>query len=778
MAATPDVTAPWWLDRQRTLGGPHDEVDVTHRNWTLLGILASPQRATVDPRGMVTPRPGGWSLDWWVRAGERWYLPGREAAVRQRLRDGTPVVETILAVPDGTIIQRAFAVRSSDGGSHVVVEVENRSLAAALALVVRPWNATGRASVTDIAVDGSEVRVDGAVGLLLERPPMATHVADGDSTTLADTLVAAADLDAVRLASAGRASVHSRSGRAEAAVIVGLPHTTTFRALMPMGDPSELAEVPVLPDPVPSAEQVVSGWASQTVRGPRIRFPDSRLASLWEAQRRHLLVAHTGDGIASVSDRAFDRPFDPVSAVGVLEALQVAGFGDEAAMVLDTWRDRQHEDGHVGDDEGRADADGAAVVALADHWRRGGDARTVADQMEAVAAAAHWIERRRRRRFGRRGAPAGLVPPSDQPGWLGGSDATGSWRGAVAAHRDSWWSLAGLRGAAELLDAHGEADAARVAAEGAEDLSARIDQTLPASGVVPVGPGCEVDDRVVAVVDAVLVGGVSPREPWVDATVDEARKRLVRHDGALRRPGQDGADPYLTARFGRLELARGEESALARVRWLLDNSTPTWTFPELVHPHTSCGALGAGHHVPAGAEALLLVRDLLVRSTEDGIVVMPVLPPEWHARRWEVHDLPTPHGNFGFAVRWHGDGRPALLWQLEPVVPSEEQAAAPDAPPEGRHPARRRVGQVTITAPGLDPSWSSTEGAGEVLLEPMPAPDPGSFERPDDTSDTGVLRPTATPAGGLVRFPDEAPPAGATVTVAAPTIRRRKRNED
>jgi hypothetical protein len=62
----------------------------------------------------------------------------------------------------------------------------------------------------------------------------------------------------------------------------------------------------------------------------------------------------------------------------------------------------------------------------------------------------------------------------------------------------------------------------------------------------------------------------------------------------------------------------------------------------------------------------------------------------------EVHDAPTHHGLLSFAVRWHGD-RPALLWDLRPHA--------------GRAPSA-----VRLTAPGLDPSWSTTEAKGEALL--------------------------------------------------------------
>jgi hypothetical protein len=69
----------------------------------------------------------------------------------------------------------------------------------------------------------------------------------------------------------------------------------------------------------------------------------------------------------------------------------------------------------------------------------------------------------------------------------------------------------------------------------------------------------------------------------------------------------------------------------------------------------------------------------------------------------EVHDAPTHDGLLSFAVRWHGD-RPALLWDL-----------------------RRRAGDtrpVHLTAPGLDPTWSTGETRGDALLAAGAAPRP------------------------------------------------------
>jgi hypothetical protein len=103
-----------------------------------------------------------------------------------------------------------------------------------------------------------------------------------------------------------------------------------------------------------------------------------------------------------------------------------------------------------------------------------------------------------------------------------------------------------------------------------------------------------------------------------------------------------------------------------------------------------------------------LARDLLVRETGEGLVLLSLVPDSWLGVGVEVHDAPTAFGLLSFAVRWHGD-RPALLWELDP------------------HPG---VEVVRITAPGLDSAWSTAELRGDALLAPvLPPGTPVSLKR-------------------------------------------------
>jgi len=107
-----------------------------------------------------------------------------------------------------------------------------------------------------------------------------------------------------------------------------------------------------------------------------------------------------------------------------------------------------------------------------------------------------------------------------------------------------------------------------------------------------------------------------------------------------------------------------------------------------------------GHDLVVAALLVDAVRDLLVDDMEGELALLPLFAPRWYGGGIDVHDMPTSHGSLSFAVRWHGE-RPALLWELEP---------------------KPGAASVRITAPGLDPSWSSADARGEALLAPVARP--------------------------------------------------------
>ena len=675
---------PYWLERQLDPESPaflprgHLPVvaNVTHRNWTLVGNLASPWRAAVDPRGLVTPRAGGWSLDWWIGAEDRWHLPSREPAVRQSLAGSVPVVETAMRIPGGDAVQRVYAVPAAVGsagsqGELVVVEVENQSaVPVAVAFAVRPCNPDGLAPVETIQLVATTVLIEGRPAVLLPRPPAG---------------VAACTLergDCLHRVTAGQAvpggvDLHDLERLGQAAFVFPLPHRSTLRVAMPLaphrargrgvgprGHRRRVGPAEIDPGAVPGAADVVRGWQAHLRRGLRLVLPDPGLQSAVDANRAGLLLFHTGGAVAPAVRGA---PGSFLESASVLVTLDRFGFHAEAAEVL-----RAHPWSWWGVDPGLPgrEAHAGAVWAIAEHHRLTADGGLLGELVPAVRESVRLLAQ-----------PPAAKLPYESAFWF------------VRALVDGAWllRLAGDGAAAEQAEA--------AAARQRDAITASLDRAAARLGrlAMPAVPDRAFDARMIGSLVACSPLGLLPaHDPWVAGTLDVVRERFCLGFAFYDAVAHTGLAPSLTLRIARCELEAGDPRAWRRLRWMLDAASPTYTWPEAVHPRLGGGSFGEGHHRGATAAFLGFVRHALVREEADGrLALASVFPPEWAGQPLEVHDAPTHYGRISYALRWHGD-RPAVLWQCE------------------------RPG-VTLTVPGLAPSFSTTEQEGEALLAPYRA---------------------------------------------------------
>jgi hypothetical protein len=705
----PDWVWPHWLERQCDPASPAFVprghlpflTNLTDRSWTMVGNLDSPWEAIVDRRGLVTPWFDGWSLDWWIGADDRWHLPSREVGVRQGLLDAAPVVETRLRVPGGDAVQRTYAMRTParpgepEGDELVIVEITNEtSVPFAVALGVRPYNPEGLSVIERVELHDTTISVDGRPAVLLPRAPSrvaASTFHDGDS---ARTVL---DGDAgERFPS----DVRCKAGMAQAAVVYPLAHGATLRVGLPMvpvrrtrrrGLARRRARrSPSLPAALPSAAQVASGWRSQTDRGMRLELPDPRLQEAVDANRRYLLLFHDGDEITP-GPTTYHR-FWFRDAAYMIGALDRYGFHDEAAQVLASYPERQRVDGFFFSQRHEWDANGCALWTMAHHWRLTRDRDLLQESLASIVRGLHWIERKRRTKRRRDPALEGLLPAGISAEHLGPFDFF---------YWDDLWGIAGMEAGAEMLEALGEhdgaADARRGAAAFRADVLASMDLAAERLGTaaIPAGPLRRIDAGAIgSLVACAPLGLLAADDARIAATADVVRDRFCQGPAFFQGISHTGLGTYLTLQLASVELEAGDRRALDRLDWLLDAATPTWTWPEAVHPRLPGGCMGDGHHGWAAADMLSFVRAMVVRETCDGLALASLVPEGWLGRGWEVHDAPTRWGRLSCAVRWHGE-RPALLWEL--------------VPHEG-------VGPVTITAPGLDPGWSSRELCGDALL--------------------------------------------------------------
>jgi hypothetical protein len=157
-----DWVWPYWVQRQfnpadasfvpRAFSFSH--INLTHRNWTAVGLPGVPFYSLVDPRGLVTPFHDAWSLDFWlVGAKEIHLLPAKLERATQRLEIRDNLVVHSRFQKDDALLSTEVRMEMDGNSPQCVIRIT----AAAppemqLAIAVRPYNPEGISFVDSIAV--------------------------------------------------------------------------------------------------------------------------------------------------------------------------------------------------------------------------------------------------------------------------------------------------------------------------------------------------------------------------------------------------------------------------------------------------------------------------------------------------------------------------------------------------------------------------------------------------------------------------------------------------
>jgi hypothetical protein len=592
-------------------------------------------------------------------------------------------------VAGGEVVQRAYV--PNHGPEVAVVEVGNRSGSPVhIALALRPYNPEGLAVVEAISISGNEVSVDGRAALFL--PPGLQSIA----------ISAFPDPDTAWLVAAGKVrrpedtSAKDLAGLLQAAFVYEVEPGGVLRAAMPFHPARRRVALgrhragpPVDASGLTSSPTLAGEWRGVLERGTRVSVPDSRLQEAIDANRAYMLLFWDGTSITP-GPYTYHR-FWFRDAAYLLVAMDRWGFHEEAAEVIAAFPQRQRRDGFFYSQWKEWDSNGAALWALAEHCRLTGDDSLARRLAGSVASAARWIERTRTEGKRERPELEGLFPAGVSAEHLGPFDVY---------YWDDFWGLRGLLDAADLLRAAGDPVAAGEAQTAAARLRAAVFRSLELAAdrlgerLIPAGPTRRIDAGMVGSLAACYpLHLLDPSNPWISATADKIRERFCIGEAFFQSIAHTGLGTYLTLQLAFVELEAGDARAWRRLRWLLDAATPTFTWPEAIHPRLGGGCMGDGHHGWAAADFLSFVRNVLVRETgEKSLALFTILPDEWIGHPVSVRDAPTHAGTISFDLEWRG-AQPLLTW-------------------------RCKGDGILVTAPALDEGWSSQESEGEQLFAP------------------------------------------------------------
>ncbi len=620
-----DWVWPYWVERQFNPGDPSfiprafsfSHINLTHRNWTAVGLPDVAFYPIVDPRGLLTPLFDGWSLDFWFVPEE-----GEPVALPSKLSEGDVVQELGLtdnlrvrtvakfeAVTLESIVELGFKEGEPQCRVHVQVHGGHKG---AVAVAVRPYNPEGVSFIKtiDTMTQRSGFLVNGRNEVIFDRAPakqLLSTYAEGDVL--------------LRL----REPLTTRH--------VSCPVSmATAVALFPTsGEDNNTCEVrvPIYDELDPRFRPSFKGtqsWSDAMAGLARLRVNDAAVQRLYD-----LALANT---VLHAPREVYPGPYTYKrfwfrDAVFVLNALLSLGGVERTRRAMGEFAPRQRMDGYFLSQEGEWDSNGEALWFYHRFAALTGETLP-REWLDAVAKGAKWITKKRLPRDGKR-PEAGLLPAGFSAEHLGPNDFY---------YWDDFWAVAGLRAAAELLRP-GDAKLADACAAEAKEFLDTIVKSFPAGAhrrfpqSIPASPHRRMDSGAVGslVADYPLQLFAAGDTPLVK-TADYLQGHCLHGGGFFQNMIHSGINAYLTLHLAQVRLRAGDaKSAWGLMDAVVRLASPTGQWPEAIHPLTLGGCMGDGQHIWAAAEWLMFVRNLFVReengASEPRLVVGAGVKPEW-----------------------------------------------------------------------------------------------------------------------------------------------------
>jgi hypothetical protein len=622
--------------------------------------------------------------------------------VHQSLVDGRlPCVRTDYEIsPDLGWRSEAIAVladgRELVSFEHLLANRSNTALELVFGLALRPYNPLAIGHINRIRYKRRLWRVNRRPGFLLLEEPSRAVVSDrhhGDPLAPGDAHPELRSL-------ISRSGIASGVAEFDVTLAPGEERTIATAAALarrPGRPKSKLRRITaaVLGD----ARAAELGRAAERAgEGMRVELPDPELENAFYAVKGHLHVFDDGDYFTPGTFLYHEHWFRDGAYLAL--AHDNLGLFDRVRPKLVDYLGRLTREGHFRSQTGEWDSNGQAMITIVDHVRKSGDVGLLATCYSALIEGAGWIEAMRARTKAEPSPHRGLLPAGISAEHFGPNDHY---------YWDNFWGLAGLLAAAwaaRRLDRRADEAWLRAAlADYRSHLASSMQGCFERLGgaLLPCSPYRRMDSAAVGNLVAVSpLRLVSPRAPWVRGTTEYLIENNLRDGLFFQKIIHTGLNPYLSAQLARVLMAAHDDRGFEILEALRRRASPTFTWPEAIHPATGGGCMGDGDHGWSAAEFVNLVREMLVAEELSAVVIGRGIPERWllPGNSVRVSGAPTAGGRLDFSLEATRGGV-RLEWRLE------------------RHPRQEALPlYFAPRAPGLArPRWVRLEGArGEIRL--------------------------------------------------------------
>ncbi|MDH3691950.1 MAG: hypothetical protein OEU36_21120, partial [Gammaproteobacteria bacterium] len=601
-------------------------VNLTHRNWTAVGLPDCEELPIVDPRGLVTPFWDEWSLDTWILSQDgNALLPSRTLSVVQRLdisSSPSPAVLTESRYDNFDLVTRTDVQPGAEQPvCRLTIKACSRSGGWAV-VALRPYNPEGISFIykVELSADRREWTIDGKRLVQFQVPADRHHVSsyrDGDVY--------------IHLRDAGDEFV----GRCE----VGMVTAAALFELEPSKERQIEIHIPLKSERKKmasgAATAVGSSWTESLKGRCQLHIPDERFMYLYDTALTTLILSAPGE--VYPGPYTYKR-FWFRDAVFIVHALLCAGLLDRAERALNRFPLRQTSRGYFHSQEGEWDSNGE-VLWIVNRFSELTGRSPKADWWPCIKRGAHWICKKRLAQDDHT-LHSGLMPAGFSAEHFGPSDYY---------YWDDFWGIAGLHAAVKLAEVFGDDEARREYRHQADSFASALEQSLGKVAERQKRPAMPASPY--RRLDAGAIGSLAASYPLQlfsakDLRVIDAVNFLIDEcfvdGGFFQDMIHSGVNPYLTLHIAQVLLRAGDPRYFDLVKRVATLASPTGQWPEAIHPRTGGGCMGDGQHAWAAAEWVLMIRNCFVREEGDRLILGSGIAPDWLAAGEPLRFGPAP----------------------------------------------------------------------------------------------------------------------------------------
>ncbi|MBI3317045.1 MAG: hypothetical protein HYZ85_03455, partial [Candidatus Omnitrophica bacterium] len=583
---------PYWVKQQFKPGTPAfvprafslTQINLTHRNWTALGMPDYSDYPLVDPRGLITPFYDSWSLDMWIVTSEKKDLIPSEAerVTQELIWDQNFSIRTAVA-QKGLSLSFTAEVEDLKAGEAPFLRIQLKGSAdrkAWLAVSLRPYNPEGVSFVHQIDILKNQPGwcVDNQKNIYFNTPWDAHRFSQYHYGDVYRKLPEPNSLDTVKCP-------------------VGMASAAALFEIQPEKSREITVDVPLKEKEAPlstGTSEAAFRWKENLRPVSALEIPEAHFKFLYDAAIRTLIL-HSPREI-------YPGPFTYKhfwfrDAAIISYAMLCAGMISRVEKVIEAFLGRQTLTGYFHSQDGEWDSNGQVLWLLRKFCQLTGK-KPKEEWKGAILNAARWIQKKRLS-SDLKEIHAGLFPAGFSAEHLGPNDYY---------YWDDFWGVEGLQSAAWLFNQYEEKNLAEEFEKDAKDFLLCVERSLEKVSyslghpTMPASPYRRLDAGAIG---SVVAG--YPLRLWPEkdsrllATVHYLMKECFVDGVFFHDISHSGINAYLTLHIAQVLLRAGESGFLEILNNLASLATPTGQWPEAIHHGTRGGCMGDGQHVWAAA---------------------------------------------------------------------------------------------------------------------------------------------------------------------------------